>query len=484
MALFELDDGDLRKFWEVRLDGVKLSFRFGDLGTSGRTRTRTHPDERRAREGYDTAVRAMLAQGYGRRLELQVVDGASFDSAWAQLEQNPDDIAALAVHSDWLQGEGDPRGEVLALHLAGHSDEAERQRARCDRALMEKVARFPGRVELDWRWGYVRAARFETADLRGVDPAGAAAAILSEQALRLVRSVQLRVPLAAQVALARPLGAVRSLALGSVLLTEGRVPAEPLDLDRLGRCMPRLRTLKVRGVTEVVGSGALGGLTDLDVDLNPGWTERIPQICGALRSLGVHGFDARHLAALASRGCFGGLEKLSIMPLTDPVGALVEALARGPGPRQLVLGGVDLGGAEAARLADIDGLNAVEVGGTIARSAVVELQRRGIVLLGEPRIAPDSDDEVDPERPLGLEVQRLELGSKPSRRFWEIGRHGTVHHVRYGRLGAAGRWVWLRFPNEDIAEEMLQKRVEEKLREGYRRAACEEFLQAAAEPPR
>ena len=484
MALFELDDGDLRKFWEVRLDGVKLSFRFGDLGTSGRTRTRTYPDEQRAHEGYDTAVRAMRAQGYRRRLDVAVVDGSARDPAWARLEEDPDDPVALAVHSDWLQGEADPRGEVLALHLAGHPEQAEGLREGCDAALMERVSRFPGRVELDWAWGYVCAARFETADLRGVDPAGAAAAILSDPALRLVRSVQLRVPLAAQVALARPLGAVRSLALGSVLLTGGRVPAEPLDLDRLGRCMPRLRALKVRGVTEVVGSGALDGLVDLDVDFNLGWTERIPRICGALRSLGVHGFDARHLATLASRGCFGGLDRLSVMPLTDPPSAMVRALARGIGPRLLVLGGVDLGGAEARQLADLDGLAAVEVSGAITRSAVVELQRRGIALLGEPRIAPDSDDEVDPERPAGLRVQRLELGSKPSRRFWEIGRHSMVHHVRYGRLGAAGRWVWLRFPNEDIAEEMLQKRVEEKLREGYRRAVGGEFSEAGVEQPR
>ncbi|MCB9673493.1 MAG: WGR domain-containing protein [Alphaproteobacteria bacterium] len=470
MARFELDDGRLRKFWEVALDGEVLTFRYGDLGEAGRTRSKRHRSERHAKASYDEAVRAMLSQGYRRIVNVPERTPCSAAPAWPRLEEDPDDPVALAVHADWLQSRGDVRGEVLALELAGMPEQAVALREAHRAELYGPIDAFPGQVAVTWSHGYVRTARFEPSDHRGVDPAGAAAAVLASESLRLVREVDLQVAAAAQVVTACHLPALRRLFVHTGIVGGDWQPSEPLDLDRLAERMPRLRTLKVRGVSDLVGCEAIARLEHLDLRFAPGWAERIIACAASLRSLAIHGVDANSVEALAGSGVLGGLDSLTLTPSWNAVPRLLPALGRGRCARRLVLSGLDLDRVHVQMLCALEGLEELVLDGAVTPAAERALLDSRLRVIGDLRLRPEEEDDDDePERPTDLEVQRFEYSTAGTRRyFWEIGRDGAVHHVRYGAIGSRGRWIWRRFPSEDISEEIFERRIEEKLREGYR----------------
>jgi predicted DNA-binding WGR domain protein len=475
MARFELDDGRMQRFWEVSLDGEVLTFQYGDLGSEGRTRTKQCRSERAAKAAYDDAVRAMLQQGYRRVVAVppaEVPDDAA--PMWGRLEEDPDDPVALAVHADWLQSRGDVRGEILALELAGRQDDANAMRQERAAELMGPIDAFPGQVQCTWRNGYVRSVRFDPADHRGVDPAGAAVRVLSSNALRLVQDVVLQVPSAAQVAVARRLPSVRRLALHTGVVGGDFQPSEPLDLDRLQVCMPRLRSLKVRGVCDLVGEAVVAGLDELDIRFTPEWTDRILG-ARALNRLAIHGIDQVTAEVLASRGVFGQLDELVLTPSWSAMPTLLGALSSGRCAQRLVLAGMEIDAGHVHALDRLDGLEQVAFDGTVSEGALRRLELSHLVLVGQVRIRPDADDDdEEPTRPRGLQVVRLELRKEKTRRFfWEIGLDDTVHHVRYGRLGTRGTWIWRRFPTSDIAEEMMERRIDEKLRDGYEPTSAE-----------
>ncbi len=471
MARFELDDGCMQRFWEVSLDGEVLTFQYGDLGSDGRTRTKRCRSERAAKAAYDDAVRAMLQQGYRRVVALpDLAEPDQRDASapmWDRLEENPDDPVALAVHADWLQSNGDVRGEVLALELAGRDDEAVALREAHRDVLMGALDPFPGQVQCTWKHGYVRSVRFDPADHRGTDPAGAAVRVLASDALRLVQEVVLQVPSAVQVAGARRLPSVRRLALHTGVVGGDFQSSEPLDLDRLRTCLPRLNALKVRGVCDLVGDAVMAGLNALDVRFTPEWTARI-QGARALTQLAVHGIDRVSTEALAESGVFGQLDELSLTPSWNAMPTLLAALSVGPCAKRLVLAGMEVDSGHVRALERLERLEEVVFDGVVSEDALATLRASHLALVGQVRIRPEEDDdEEEPSRPRDLDVVRLELRSEKRRFFWEIGVDETVHHVRYGRLGTRGTWIWRRFPSSDIAEEMMERRIEEKLKDGY-----------------
>jgi uncharacterized protein (TIGR02996 family) len=86
----------------------------------------------------------------------------------AIIEANPDDVDAYHVYSDWLQSQGDPRGEWIALQAAAHRDPDDKkleQRAgryfdkHADALLGSLHEKHREDLALTWRHGFVRDAR-------------------------------------------------------------------------------------------------------------------------------------------------------------------------------------------------------------------------------------------------------------------------------------------------------------------------------------
>lgn len=64
MRQFELVEGSSSKFWEVELDGLNLTVRFGRIGTAGQTKTKTFSDAMAARKEHDKLLKEKVAKGY------------------------------------------------------------------------------------------------------------------------------------------------------------------------------------------------------------------------------------------------------------------------------------------------------------------------------------------------------------------------------------------------------------------------------------
>lgn len=69
-------------------------------------------------------------------------------------------------------------------------------------------------------------------------------------------------------------------------------------------------------------------------------------------------------------------------------------------------------------------------------------------------------------------MRRFEFVEGTSAKFWMAGVEGTTFTVVFGRLGTDGQRKEKPFPSEDAARKELEKKINEKLREGYREVAA------------
>ena len=68
-------------------------------------------------------------------------------------------------------------------------------------------------------------------------------------------------------------------------------------------------------------------------------------------------------------------------------------------------------------------------------------------------------------------MRRFEFVEGKSAKFWQAESVGTTFIVEFGRLGTKGQRKEKDFPNEDAAKKELEKKIAEKLREGYSEVA-------------
>lgn len=64
---FEFVGGTSAKFWEVQQAGHDVTVRFGRLGTTGQTQTKTFPDTGKAAKHVEKCVAEKLGKGYVER---------------------------------------------------------------------------------------------------------------------------------------------------------------------------------------------------------------------------------------------------------------------------------------------------------------------------------------------------------------------------------------------------------------------------------
>jgi uncharacterized protein (TIGR02996 family) len=141
---FEFSEGTSNKFWEVFLDGTSVRTRYGKIGTPGQQTIKDFSSKADAQKELDKLVAEKTKKGYaetaggGGAAKIEPAprtaaksDGqAMADARNPELEKaiiaNPMDRDAYAIYADWLQEQGDPRGELIAMQL-GNRDKAARQ---------------------------------------------------------------------------------------------------------------------------------------------------------------------------------------------------------------------------------------------------------------------------------------------------------------------------------------------------------------------
>ena len=76
----------------------------------------------------------------------------------AAIEEHPDDPRVYSVYADWLQEQGDPRGELIALQQAAELDPSLADQARaCFEQQIDRLGSYTT-CEFTWRYGFVQRA--------------------------------------------------------------------------------------------------------------------------------------------------------------------------------------------------------------------------------------------------------------------------------------------------------------------------------------
>jgi uncharacterized protein (TIGR02996 family) len=115
------------------------------------------------------------------------------------IENNPDDKASYSVLADWLQSRGDPRGELIALSLAGNEDAAGGLLIKHGDVFLGDLQLFgqtfdgEDREAFTWRYGFIDSVRLShnhyAAEDAEVDLANVLRKVLDHPSGRFVREI-------------------------------------------------------------------------------------------------------------------------------------------------------------------------------------------------------------------------------------------------------------------------------------------------------
>jgi len=137
MPRYEFSEGTSNKFWEINLTGKAFTTTFGKIGSKGQTKLKEFRTPAAAKTAYEALIAEKVKKGYvaagarnGKAASAKPAAPARPDVRNPALEAaivaNPDDRDAWAIYGDWLQEQGDPRGEVIALELGGKAKQAKK----------------------------------------------------------------------------------------------------------------------------------------------------------------------------------------------------------------------------------------------------------------------------------------------------------------------------------------------------------------------
>lgn len=150
MPRYEFAEGTSNKFWEISLEGKSFKTTYGKIGAAGQTTIKTFGSADEAKVQHDKLVAEKVKKGYqlvgggaapakkAAKAAPAAVTGSQvkLDARNPELERaliaDPTDRQAFAVLGDWLQEQGDPRGELISLQLGNKDKQA--------KALIEKKA--------------------------------------------------------------------------------------------------------------------------------------------------------------------------------------------------------------------------------------------------------------------------------------------------------------------------------------------------------
>lgn len=183
MPRFEYAEGTSSKFWEIERKDAVITTRWGRIGTDGQVKAQALKTIYAAMTAYQKQVQEKTSKGYTR---VKPKDTAPAPKTNPELEaailQAPDADDGYLVYADWLQGQGDPRGELIALQHAqrqAQGAEATRLKRKVAALYKENQGALLGAgltsmlgeksLTLAWHLGFIRGARVAASD-RDADP--------------------------------------------------------------------------------------------------------------------------------------------------------------------------------------------------------------------------------------------------------------------------------------------------------------------------
>ncbi len=149
-------------FWEIEQRDAELWIRYGSSSRRETARTQRFDSVEEARAALEQKINYQLTKGY------QLVPLANNDSLENAMIADPSDVGGYLVYADWLQGQEDPRGDLIALQtqldtggLPSNVRKTLRKREsmlfkKHGMALLGPLHSYHGEYEIMWRWGFLR----------------------------------------------------------------------------------------------------------------------------------------------------------------------------------------------------------------------------------------------------------------------------------------------------------------------------------------
>lgn len=304
--------------------------------------------------------RAEVQQRLGAEATATTSDEPRAPEIEAAIDEDPYDPIRYGVYADWLQDQGHPRGELIALQLAAERDSAIRPRA--DAHFERHIDSFLGQLaqyvrgydhrrrteSLTWRFGFVHGAFVVGSEtgfsastmMRDVfaHPSGRFLAELAVSDTRYDANLQPAI----ELLVARRPATLRKLTLGGERTDWRRPGAEKGDLSKAWPRLSSLHELALRGQF-VLGDIALPQVTRVELRLAAYDGEALRAIeraaWPALETLEI-AFDHHH--AVHRERLHAWLAALDLPNLVElrfcdsrEGDALAGALARAPGRDRL-----------------------------------------------------------------------------------------------------------------------------------------------------
>ena len=283
MPRYEFSEGSSNKFWEIELQGNGFTTTWGKIGTDGQSKTQTFKDASEAKKEYEKIIQSKVKKGYALADGEGGDDDAGDDGEPAEaselksnpeleaaIARNPGDEKAWLVYGDWLQSNGDVRGELMALQAKGNTKAANKLIAQHRETLFgelaEKIFDEEGGEadeaelkELEWHLGFLVGARLCTSYDAGSDLGEMTATLLKLPVARFMRKLVWGLPsfdgdASGQGLIDAVIASPHPETLESLFITDFEYPDENEmswsavgDLSALWAKTPNLKTLHLRG---------------------------------------------------------------------------------------------------------------------------------------------------------------------------------------------------------------------------------------------
>ena len=282
---FEFVEGSSSKFWEIAIAGTTVTTRYGKIGTPGQSTPKTYKSAGEAKAEHDKLVAEKTKKGYklvrGAAPAAPVTTSARDAKLEAMIEAAPDDVHGYEVYADWLQAQGDPRGELIALQIANKTAPAkkliEQNKAHFYAKLadatdmLERYEYHPLGDNTHWRWGYLEklwiSHKFDRSSMHGgerqeLDVADALESLLASSSTRFLRELTVGIESyednsydhIAKLIAKHPKPTLKKLILGDFYSEETELNWSNMgDVSPMYKAVPNLESLTLRSGTMKVG---------------------------------------------------------------------------------------------------------------------------------------------------------------------------------------------------------------------------------------
>jgi uncharacterized protein (TIGR02996 family) len=279
MPRYEFEEGNSSKFWEIEISGNAVTTTWGKIGTDGQSKEKPFADAAAAKKEYDKLIKEKTGKGYelagdgddeGDDEEGDEGEGlgkvASNPGLEAAILRNPGDVAAWQVYGDFLQQEGDKRGEFIAHAIAKKKDDVDADAAGYGESLNEAIE--SSELIINYKYGMIQSVTVKRADYDSETDVGAlATTILKHPMAQFITGVTCGLasyeseendfgPVAAAIAKSPRAEQIKHVFFGDFEYPdENEMSWVPWgDVSKIWDACPDLESFRIRGS----GNGSLG----------------------------------------------------------------------------------------------------------------------------------------------------------------------------------------------------------------------------------